>query len=119
MLNITEAAFGKAISITDTLFVRQDSLHINGNGLVLLKDSTYKGPAFFITNNCKYILLENITFKDFATAIVNQGQGLQLKNVIFQTASTPVQQNPSITTNDTVTGTLNNIFISKKDSLKK
>jgi serine/threonine protein phosphatase PrpC len=119
LLNLTEPAFGKSITIGDTLFIRQDSLRINGNGIVLQRDSAYNGPAFFIAGNCKHVFLENMVLKDFSTAVINRGSGLQLKNVVFRSALMPVQQNPAITVDDTLTGTLPNIFINKKDSLQK
>ena len=62
--NIPFSMAAKAITISDTIFVRQDSLHIIGNGITLQGDSSYAGPVFFVTANCKYLLLENIHFKN-------------------------------------------------------
>ena len=76
--------FGQTVIISDTLFVRQDTLHINGNGLVLQRDSSYSGPAIKATINNRVLILENITFKDFETAVLLQGKGVQLRNVQFR-----------------------------------
>lgn len=116
---LRDSVFSKNILIGDTLFVRQDSLHIIGNGIVLQKDSTYSGPAFFVTANCKYLLLEGITFKGFKTAVALQGKGLQLKDVIFQDVGTPVQHHLLLPLNDTLSGIVRDSFLVKKDSLPK
>lgn len=119
MVNLSDSAFGKIITLSDTIFIRQDSLHINGTGLVLQRDSSYNGPAFFVTANCRYLLLENIRFKDFAAAVVMQGKGLQLKNVVFQNTMVPVQHQVQLPLNDTVSGILRDSFVIKKDSTHK
>jgi serine/threonine protein phosphatase PrpC len=117
MITLSDSVFGSSIMLSDTIFIRQDSLHINGNGIVLQRDSSYNGPAFFVTANSNYLFLENIIFKDFSTAVLIQGKGLQLKNVVFQNAVIPVQQNLMLPVNDSLTGIINNSFINQKDSL--
>jgi PPM family protein phosphatase len=109
--------FGQAITITDTLFVRQDTLHINGNGLTLIADSTYTGPAIKATNNNKILILENITFKGFETAVLLQGRGVQLRNVQFQNVGTPVQRQMFLPSNQPITGIIRDTIIIKNDSL--
>jgi hypothetical protein len=116
---LRDTLFAKNILLGDTVFIRQDSLHIIGNGIVLQRDSTYPGPAVFITANCKYLLLEGITFKGFATAIALQGKGLQLKNVVFQDVGTPLQHHMLLPPNDTLSGIVRDTFLIKKDSLRK
>jgi serine/threonine protein phosphatase PrpC len=118
-LMLTDSVFGKITVLGDTVFIRQDSLHIDGAGLVLQADSSYTGPAFYITANNKYLLLENMTFKDFEIAIATQSGGLQLKNVVFQNSIVPVQQSILLPLNDTLSGTLRDTFLIKKDSTRK
>ncbi|HZH64034.1 MAG TPA: protein phosphatase 2C domain-containing protein [Flavisolibacter sp.] len=115
----SDSLFGSRITVSDTIFIRQDSLHLIGNGLNLQRDSSYTGPAFFVTANNKYLLLENITFKDFTTAIATQSKGVELKNVVFQNSTVPVQQNILLPLNDTLSGILRDSFYTKKDSTRK
>ena len=116
-LQVLPGNFGQAITITDTLYVRQDTLHINGNGLTLLADSTYGGPAIKATNNNKVLILENITFKDFETAVLLQGSSLQFRNVQFQNVGTPVQREIFLPSNQPISGIIRDTAIIKNDSL--
>jgi serine/threonine protein phosphatase PrpC len=109
----------KKIAVSDTLFIRQDSLHINGNGLLLQCDSAFRGPAFVVSPNSKYLLLENITFKDFQTAVLAKCKGLVLKNVRFENCATSVERQLSLPSGQPVSGLLRDTFILKKDSLPK
>lgn len=115
---VADSLFGKAITIGDTVFIRQDSLHIRGNGTVLQRDSGYAGPAFFITANNKYLLLENITLKDFTTAFASQSKGVQLRNVVFRNVGVPVQRQVMLPQNDTLTGTLSDTFLIPKETIR-
>src|SRR5690606_26134344 len=36
------------IDITDTVIIARDTLHVNGNGLILRCDSSFRGPVFFL-----------------------------------------------------------------------
>jgi serine/threonine protein phosphatase PrpC len=115
-LILSPDSFGKTITISDTLFIRQDSLHINGAGLVLEADSTYNGPAIFVTGNCRYLLLENFVFRNFKTGIVTQGKGFQFKNVVFQNSALPVLQEVSLHLGtDTLNGRLTDSLFFKKN----
>ncbi|HEV7329693.1 MAG TPA: protein phosphatase 2C domain-containing protein [Flavisolibacter sp.] len=118
-INLTGALYGQSIVVGDTLFVRQDTLRINGNGIILQSDSAYAGPAFFATTNNKVLLLENIVFKDFATAVVLQGRGLQLRNVQFLNCAVPVQRQVFLPAERSLTGTLRDTIILRNDSLPK
>lgn len=107
-----------AIKLTDTLFIRQDSLRINGNGLVLQPDSSFNGPALYVTATCKYLFLENIAFQNFKTAIVTQAKGVAFKNVVFQNCSLPVLQEVALhLKSDTLNGKLTDSTAFKKSSL--
>lgn len=118
-LFFSEPVFGKNITVSDTIFVRQDTLHINGNGATLVADSAFAGPALMPTVNNKFLSLENIVFKNFATAIVLQGKGIQLKNVQFINCKVPVQRQVFFATDSAVSGTLKDTFILSHNSLPK
>jgi serine/threonine protein phosphatase PrpC len=117
VFQMTSGNFGETIILSDTLFVRQDTLHINGNGMILQRDSAYNGPAIKATVNNKILILENITFKDFTTAVLLQGKGVELRNVQFQNVTVPVQRHLLFPTNQPLTGTIKDSIIIKNDSL--
>jgi hypothetical protein len=117
LFQLMPGSFGENVTISDTLFVRQDTLHINGNGIVLQRDSAYSGPAIKATANNKVLILENITFKDFATAVLLQGRGIQLRNVQFQNVDVPVQRQVMLPANQPVNGIFPDTVILKNDSL--
>lgn len=118
-LSLSDSLYSRQITVGDTLFIRQDTLTINGNGAILQRDSTYNGPAFFATANNKVLVLENIIFKDFATAIVLQGRGLQLRNVQFLNCAVPVQRQVLLPAEQSLTGFLRDTIILRNDSLPK
>ena len=110
VLTLKDTTGGNSIVLGDTLFVRQDTMRINGNGLVLQSDSAYRGPALVASVNNKLLLLENITFKDFSTAIVLQGKGLRLRNVQFRNCAVPVQHNFYLPADSSLSGTISDTF---------
>lgn len=118
-LLLSATVFGKSISIGDTLFVRQDTLSINGNGLVLRADSTFAGPAFLVTSNNTFLSLENIVFQNFPTAILLQGRGVHLKNVQFLNCKVPVQHNLFLPADSALTGVVRDSFIVSSNALPK
>ena len=83
-LLLIDSLYGNPILLNDTLHVMKDSLHINGNGMIIKSDSLYNGAAFFVASSCNYLLLENIVFDGFERAIVLNSPALQLKNVQFR-----------------------------------
>jgi serine/threonine protein phosphatase PrpC len=117
IFELTTTNFGQTVVLTDTLFVRQDTLHINGNGLVLQADSAFAGAAIKLSPNNKFILFENIIFKDFTTAIVAQGKAVRLRNVQFQNVATPVQRQHVLPGGQPLSGTIRDTVILKIDSL--
>ncbi len=83
-LLLTDAMFQQPLLITDTLKITQDTLYIKTRGNVELKrDSTYAGPAIFLTSSCKHIVIDGLIFQDFTTGILTANNALQLKNVQF------------------------------------
>lgn len=117
VFQLTPGNFGQSVMLSDTLFVRQDTLHINGNGIVLQRDSAFNGPAIKATANNKILILENITFKDFTTAVLLQGKGVQLRNVQFQNVAVPVQRQVMLPAEQPLTGLFRDTVILKNDSL--
>ena len=107
----------QTLVLGDTLNLWQDSLYINGNGLVLQSDSGYNGVALRVTTNNKWLLLENITFRNFKTAILLQGKALQLKNVKFENCSTTIQRHLSLPSSQPLTGSFKDTVSIKSDTL--
>lgn len=118
-LILAEQDFGTAISIGDTLYVRQDTLHINGNNVVLKADSGFNGPALIVTGNNKLLSLENIVFSGFNTAILLQNKGVQLKNVRFSDCKIPVQHHLVLPADSSLNGVLRDSFIVSRTSVPK
>ena len=94
-LILSAAVLGDTVRLTDTLFIRQDSLRFDGKGIVFQADSSFHGPAMVVTSNCKQLLLENMVFRGFKTAIITQSKGWQLKNVSFQDCTFQVLEESS------------------------
>ena len=80
---LTDSVYGESIIISDTIFIDRDSLHIDGNDLLLQSHTKNNSTAFMISPACKYILLENMVLKDFDKAIISQTGFVHLKNVRF------------------------------------
>ncbi|HVK98129.1 MAG TPA: protein phosphatase 2C domain-containing protein, partial [Flavisolibacter sp.] len=78
-----DSTYTSPVFISDTILINRDSLHINGNGVTLIRDSSFSGPAIVIDANSRFVLLENIVFKNFDVAILAPAKVLQLKNVRF------------------------------------
>ena len=74
------------ISLTDTIWVRRDSLYLKGSNTILLKDSSAAtAVAIMIAPNCKHIVLDSLTLQNFSIGIMAANKNaLQLKNVQFK-----------------------------------
>jgi serine/threonine protein phosphatase PrpC len=103
-------------SITDTLIVSKDSLHIRGNGMVLRCDSSFQGPVFFLLPGTAYVMLENMVFKDFPIAVISGTKGLHLTNVKFINCDIPVQYNIFLPQEQNISGLIHDSFFSHNDS---
>ncbi|MGE5518283.1 MAG: PP2C family protein-serine/threonine phosphatase [Candidatus Dadabacteria bacterium] len=90
MINLSDSLYGNQLVITDTLLIEKDSIHINGNGLVLRRDSSYTGPAFLVSPTTKYALLENILLDGFDIGVFGPAKAIRLKNVKFHNCRIPV-----------------------------
>jgi serine/threonine protein phosphatase PrpC len=80
-----------AIIISDSINIEKDSLHIIGNGVTLIRDTTYNGPALTLSPNCKHIYLDSLTLENFDIGVLTRNEGLHLRNVQFINCRVPVQ----------------------------
>jgi hypothetical protein len=92
------------------VWIRRDSLHLQGNGMRLLNSSDYSGPAIALAENCKYILLENMVFQNFDVALLAQNRNLHLKNVRFVGCRVPVQAASFFTDTRPISGVVHHFF---------
>lgn len=90
VLSTPESQF---IVITDSIIISRDSLHIIGNGVTLISDSAYTGPALTVAPACKYLLLDSLTLENFDIGILTKNPGLHLRKVQFKNCRIPVQYN--------------------------
>ncbi|MBC7827426.1 MAG: serine/threonine-protein phosphatase [Chitinophagaceae bacterium] len=117
-LILNDSVYGRSILISDVIHVEKDSLYINGNGIVLRSDSSYRDAAFVIGRNCKYVLLENIIFENFEKAIIAQSKMVLLKNVKFTNCEVSIQYEYKFPQNRYVNGNIADT-LSLTDSLAK
>ncbi len=84
-LQLSQKDFGKEVSVTDTIFIRRDSLYITGD-VAMIKDSSFTqaGPAIFIAPQCKWIVIDGIELRNFSIGILSANKNaLQIKNGNF------------------------------------
>lgn len=106
-LILADSFFAQEITISDTIFINHDSLHLKGgSNTVLVRDSLFTGPAFMISKDCKYVLLENLTLSYFDIGILAQSRTLKLKNVIFNNCRIPLQYQFLFPDKEIINGTL-------------
>lgn len=103
------------VVLTDTVLVRGDSVHLQGGGMRILKSSSYNGPAFGVSDGCRYVLLENLSFENFDVALSVPAHVLHIKNVRFVGCRTPIVARIPVTDNVPVSGTV--IGLLQSDSL--
>lgn len=119
LLILNNADYGKSIPISDTIFIKKDSLHINGNGMVLKSDPLYKGTGLVIHADCKYIVLENIEFENFEKAIVAANSRIYLRNIRFTHCNIPLEYQLTFPENKFITGNITDTSIFKTDTIYK
>lgn len=105
--------------ITDTVLIKNDTLHIFGNGASFISDSAYKGPAFILSSSCKYILLDSMSIENFSIGILASQKGLYLRKVRFINCLTPLAFYPQLSKDTIITGTPAETFFYHPDSLHK
>jgi serine/threonine protein phosphatase PrpC len=116
---VLNVAGGKPIVISDTITIQKDSLHIIGNGVTLLRDTAYNGPALALSSNCKYVLLDSVTLENFDVGLVIQNKALHLKNVQFKNCRVPVQYQVMFADSSRLNGRFADTLFYKIDSLTK
>lgn len=94
------------ISISDSIFISKDSLHIIGNGATLMSGGNFKGAAFITSLQAKYILLDSLTLENFDVAILTRNNSIHFKNVRFKNCKVPVQYNFAYPNDSPVNGHL-------------
>lgn len=90
-LVLSDSIFKSPIIISDTLFIKDDSVFIKTKGnIVLQRDTAYHGPAIIISPTAKITVLDSLQFNDFPTAIYVNNTALILKNTRFAGSTVPV-----------------------------
>ena len=90
-LNLSAARFKTPVLLTQPLTIHKDTLVIQGAGLTLKSDSSYKGPAVILSAQCKYIKIDQLVLENFQTGIVSSPNVADLKNVLFNNVKYPLQ----------------------------
>jgi PPM family protein phosphatase len=117
--SLSTASIGSVVPISDTIFIDRDSLHINGNGVILAGDSLFRGPVFVVGPSCRYLVLENMTLQDFNTAILASRNTLYLRNVQFRNCPVPVQYQFLLPNNRSLSGRTRDSLFFISDSLPR
>jgi len=94
----------EAIVITESILIKNDSLHLIGSGISFVSDSAYTGPAFILSDSCKYILFDSLVLDNFKMGILVQSKGLHLKNVRFRNCIVPMQFQKQVSMDSLVSG---------------
>ncbi len=108
---------GEPIVITESILIKNDTLHIIGNGSILVRDSAYHGPALGISSACKHIIIDSLTLENFDVGIFVQNRSLQLNNVVFKNCKVPVQYQFLFPADVLVTGGLPDSSFFRTDTL--
>lgn len=84
------AAFAEMTTVlTDTLHITRDSLHLNGQGMIIKADSAFNGPAIYAPG-ARFLLLENMVFENFRVAVQAPAGAIQFRNVRFINCAAPL-----------------------------
>ena len=118
-LVLSDSVFKSPIIISDTLFIKDDSVFIKAKGnIVLQRDTAYHGPALVISSSAKITVLDSLQFNDFATAIYVNNTALVLKNTHFIGSTVPVLNRYRFSGKPNVTAKLP-VLIMPGDSVSK
>ncbi len=116
---VLNLAGGGPVVITDSIIVQKDTLHIIGNGVVLQRDTTYKGPAITLSSNCKYVLLDSLTIENFDVGVLVKNHALHLKNVQFKNCRVPIQYEFMLPGSTLLNGRFADTLFYNSDTLSK
>lgn len=106
-LVLSDTKFSNRIIVSDTLHINRYSLYIRTEGDVILEsDSLYRGPAFILSPECRYIVMDSLAFLNFDVAVYAHSNALILKNVRFNNCRIPVQSVFEFAQNEYITGRL-------------
>jgi serine/threonine protein phosphatase PrpC len=119
ILFLSDSVFNGIISVTDTFYIKKDSLHIIANGLTLKAADGFNGPAFLIDTSCKYLMLEGISFENFNKAISAPVRALHFKDVRFNNCNVAVEYALSVPSNKYLTGNVTDANWTTRDSILK
>ena len=117
MVVLSDSTYGSSIVISDTIFIARDSIHINGNNLVLQSDTREKSVAFLIAPSCRYVLFENIIFENFEKAVIDQSPGVRLNNVRFRNCDISIDHYYRFSSDSAITGSFVDSVLLKSDSV--
>ncbi|MDB5231517.1 MAG: serine/threonine-protein phosphatase [Chitinophagaceae bacterium] len=113
------SSFGQSVVLNDTLLIQKDSMYIKGNGMTITSDSAYKGPAFLLAQNCKYVVLDSLVLDNFAVGIIAQSRALNLKNIQFKNCLVPLQYQSFLPAGQIVNGNIDSLLFPTDTLLKK
>jgi serine/threonine protein phosphatase PrpC len=116
-LVLDSAVYGNTILISDTLTLQKDSLYINGNGIVMKADSSYRGPALVFGDACHHIRLNSMTFDGFNTALQANSNSVYLSGVRFINCTVPIQYNFQFPSGLYINALINDSIYAKSDSI--
>ncbi|HYK45290.1 MAG TPA: protein phosphatase 2C domain-containing protein [Parafilimonas sp.] len=108
--------FSQPIYLHDSIAITRDSLTIHGGGIKIIADSNYRGAAFMLPQNCKYILIDSLVLENFATGFIVHNTALHLKNVRFTNCDIPVAHQIHLPNDKSVSGKLEDGSFSYPDS---
>jgi hypothetical protein len=91
-------------TVSEAFNIAGDSLHIIGNGITITSNGVYKGPAFVISPQAKYILLDSMVLQNFDVAVLLQNNALHLRNVVFKNCAVPVRYDLGFSDSTAVNG---------------
>ena len=118
-VTLPDSVYAQPISISNTLFIQKDSVHIKGlEKVTLIADSLFSGPAILLSPGTKYVLLENLVFNGFDIGVITGNKALHLKNVQFLNCRVPLQYQ-FVFPDSVVVSTTKNGNLFKIDSLSK
>jgi len=118
-LILSDSIFKSPILITDTLFIKADSLFVKAKGNIILKrDTAFHGPALVVSPLAKITLLDSLQFVDFPTAIYLNNTVLILKHTHFTGSIVPVINRYTFGNKPTVTARVP-VLTMPADTVKK